>query len=100
MEKGGVRLGRGFDGEEGDQEFVGFEGAAAGEWARSNGLSQFVWSAQNDLGTAPKLAFDRILDFACQGGEVFLCCPENDIAALHVGARVLELERFVESTQG
>ncbi len=85
--------------QEGNQDFARLQFGAFCEWAGGNCLSQFVGRAEDDLRTKSEFLLDRILNLLSKLSRVFLPGPEDDVAALDIGARILEFEALVKGAK-
>jgi len=89
----------GIGSEKGDKKFVGLDVGTFGEWIFRDDAAKFCSGADNHFGTAGEFLFDGLLDPFCDESEVAFIRFEYDIPALHVGLRIFEFERGIESTQ-
>ena len=95
----GVGIWTGLARQEGDQDFARLQFGAFCEWTGGNCFSQFVGRTEDDLRAKSEFLLDRILNLLSKLSRVFLPGPEDDVAALDIGARILEFEAFVKSRE-
>src|SRR5262245_12828366 len=65
-----------------------------------NDGAELSHGSQHDFRTASEFSCDGLLDASCHEVQITFRCLENNVAALHVSLRLLELERQKQRAQG
>ncbi len=91
---------RGFRSEKRDEELRGFNAMSTDKRISGDDVAHFGASTKDDVRRETEITLDGVLDTLGEHREVGFTAEKDDIAALHVGSRRLQLEGFAESAKG